>query len=209
MTSTTARLFKFNLRPGIRRESTDYSESGSWYDCDRVRFREGKPENLRGYQKHLDTTFDGTARDLLTWQNNNTEKLLSFGTEQKLYVLASDILYDVTPIVSTVTVGTDGTAGKLATVSGSNKIAVSLNSNGVSVNDHIFFTSASIRNFASTNFAASSFGGPVFRAVSTSGTNRFLISTTSVATATSTSAGTATVNFLLRTGQNDNIQGLG
>lgn len=39
MTSTTARLFKFNLRPGIRRESTDYSESGSWYDCDRVRFR--------------------------------------------------------------------------------------------------------------------------------------------------------------------------
>ena len=209
MTSTTARLFKFNLRPGIRRESTDYSESGSWYDCDRVRFREGKPENLRGYQKHLDTTFDGTARDLLTWQNNNTEKLLSFGTEQKLYVLASDILYDVTPIVSTVTVGTDGTAGKLATVSGSNKIAVSLNSNGVSVNDHIFFTSASIRNFASTNFAASSFGGPVFRAVSTSGTNRFLISTTSVATATSTCAGTATVNFLLRTGQNDNIQGLG
>ena len=106
MASTTAKLFKFNLTPGIHRESTEYSEGGSWYDCDRVRFRAGKPENLRGYPKHLSTTFDGTGKDLLTWQNNNTKRLFSFCTEKNLYVLSSDILYDVTPIVSTVTVGT-------------------------------------------------------------------------------------------------------
>ena len=209
MASTAANLFKLNLKPGIHRESTSYSEDGSWYDCDRVRFREGKPENFRGYEKHLNSTFDGVSRDLITWQSNNTEKLLSFGTEQKLYVLTNDIIYDITPIVSTVTVGTDGTVGSLATSVGSNKIEVSLNSHGVSVNDYIFFTSASINNFATTDFAASSFGGPVYRAVSTSGLNHFYISTTSAATGTNTNAGTATLNFLLPTGNLNNIQGLG
>ena len=49
MSSSNAKLVKMNFTPGIRRESTQYAEEGSWYDTDRVRFRAGKPENLRGY----------------------------------------------------------------------------------------------------------------------------------------------------------------
>ena len=48
MASTDSRLNKLEFRPGFHRESTQYSEQGSWYDGDRVRFRNGKPENLRG-----------------------------------------------------------------------------------------------------------------------------------------------------------------
>jgi hypothetical protein len=55
MANSSSRLSKLNFKPGFHRESTQYSEEGKWYDGDRVRFREGKPENLRGYQKHYPT----------------------------------------------------------------------------------------------------------------------------------------------------------
>ena len=51
MASTDSQLFPLNFLPGFHRESTEYSEEGKWFDGNRVRFREGKPENLRGYEK--------------------------------------------------------------------------------------------------------------------------------------------------------------
>ena len=99
-----------------------------------VRFREGKPENIRGYSR-----FDigtgvvlGTARDILTWANNNTENLLSVGTEKRLYLVDGSILYDITPIVSTVSIGTGG-IGNFTTSTGVSKVFVSLTNNNVSV----------------------------------------------------------------------------
>ena len=61
-------LKKFDFKQGFNRETTQYAEEGSWFDGDRVRFRAGRPENLRGYQtRALASTFDGSARDLITW----------------------------------------------------------------------------------------------------------------------------------------------
>ena len=39
----TSVLAKFNFRQGLHRESTQYEESGKWFDGNRVRFRAGKP----------------------------------------------------------------------------------------------------------------------------------------------------------------------
>ena len=58
MTSTSSKFFKLDFKPGFHRETTQYAESGSWFDGDRVRFRRGKPENLRGYQKEHAIPFD-------------------------------------------------------------------------------------------------------------------------------------------------------
>ena len=56
-----ATLTKFDFVPGFHRESTQYAEEGKWYDGNRVRFREGKPENMRGYETRAQgTTFDGS-----------------------------------------------------------------------------------------------------------------------------------------------------
>ena len=63
----STRYVKLNFLPGFHRESTQYSEEGKWYDGSRVRFREGKPENLRGYQKHNTDSLNGIPRDILTW----------------------------------------------------------------------------------------------------------------------------------------------
>jgi hypothetical protein len=37
-------LTKLAYRPGINKESTSYANEGSWFDCDKVRFRLGFPE---------------------------------------------------------------------------------------------------------------------------------------------------------------------
>jgi hypothetical protein len=78
MASTASSLGKLDFKPGFHRESTQYSEEGSWFDGNRVRFREGKPENIRGYSRFEIGTgvVLGIVRDILTWANNNTENLL-------------------------------------------------------------------------------------------------------------------------------------
>ena len=67
MASSSSRLSKINFIAGFHQESTQYSEEGKWYEGDRVRFREGKPENLRGYRKHEPNPLLGTSRDLISW----------------------------------------------------------------------------------------------------------------------------------------------
>ena len=118
MASSDSKLLKLNFKPGIHRESTQYAEEGSWYDVNRVRFRQGKPENLRGYVKKNSTAFDGTARDLKTWSDNDTFKRASFGTEDKLYEFNGGSYYDITPIRGKSSVGDDTLA--IVTIDGTN-----------------------------------------------------------------------------------------
>lgn len=70
----TSVLAKFNFRQGLHRESTQYEESGKWFDGNRVRFRAGKPENLRGYELKITDTFEGSGRDLLAYKSLNNKK---------------------------------------------------------------------------------------------------------------------------------------
>ena len=128
MPSTTSRLNKLSFKPGFHRESTKYAEEGSWFDGDRVRFRTGKPENMRGYSKYINTAIIGTPRDLVTWATNNTQKLIATGTEQRLNIVFNQIEYDVTPIVTVVS-----TTNQFSTSVGSPLIKVSLTNSNVSV----------------------------------------------------------------------------
>ena len=143
MANSSSRLSKLNFVPGFHRESTQYSEEGKWFDGDRVRFREGRPENLRGYQKHYPTALIGTSRDLISWISNNTEKFLATGTEQRLYILYNDINYDVTPITAVTTL-----TSVMNVQSGSPIVSVSLTNHGVSVGDWIDFTNTSLPGFS-------------------------------------------------------------
>lgn len=211
MPSTQSKLTKLNLKPGFHRESTQYSEEGAWFDGDRVRFREGKPENLRGYEKRITEGLLGTVRDLTTWTNNNTQKLLALGTEQQLGILYSDQVFDVTPIIKTVSVGDSGTQGNFNTSIGSTRITVSITNHGAVVGDWIVFSSTSINGFATNgrDFSSAEFGGPTFQTVSVQDLNLFSVSTLIAAASTETNQGHGTTGFLLETGPLNNIQGLG
>ena len=59
-------LAKFDFKQGFNRESTQYAEEGKWYDGNRVRFRSGKPENMRGYTKKVGTSTRNDGRRALS-----------------------------------------------------------------------------------------------------------------------------------------------
>jgi hypothetical protein len=201
MASTDSRLNKLEFRPGFHRESTQYSEQGSWYDGDRVRFRNGKPENLRGYNLFTPTSFDGTARAIHTWADNNSEKLLGFGTEQKFYIYGnSGELTDVTPFRTLFD------ASDIQLTSGSGLVKVSITNHGVSVSDWLEFTSCTPTT-GGFDLTSTNYGGPIYVVVSVDGLNNFYVSATSVAASTTTTQ--AGGGFYLASGLTNSIQGLG
>ena len=53
-------------------------KKGNGFDGNRVRFRVGKPENIRGYEIKVSTSFDGSARDLIAWKDNDNKKRAIF-----------------------------------------------------------------------------------------------------------------------------------
>ncbi len=207
--STNSRLVKLNFKPGINRESTEYAEEGSWYNGDKVRFRQGRPENLRGYIKRVTTPFDGTARDIITWSDNDAYKFASFGTEKKLYEYNNNENIDITPIKE-VSVGTnvlaivtiDGTNNGFYTVATETTIIVSVSSHGAATGDFVTFTS-------STSIGGNQdLSGRTFN-VSVINSNRFHFETTVAAESTQNRVGTATLKYLLPTGTNIAITNLG
>ena len=132
------KLAKLNFVPGFHRESTQYAEEGKWYDGDRVRFRDGKPESLRGYQTRVSTSFDGNARELITWVDNDQFKRAAFGTDKKLYQHNGDQIFDITPVSTSVTVSSAFTVALSANV-----VTVSATAHGRTTGDFVFFTSVS------------------------------------------------------------------
>jgi hypothetical protein len=212
MASSDSKLLKLNFKPGIHRESTQYAEEGSWYDVNRVRFRQGKPENLRGYVKKNATAFDGTARDLKTWSDNDTFKRASFGTEDKLYEFNGGSYYDITPIRGKSSVGDntlaivtiDGTNNGFYTASGSVRVSVSVSTHGAVTGDYVTFTSA-VTIGGSPGILLT---GGTFQ-VSVLSNSQFSFDASTTAAASDSHVGTATAKFLLHTGTNVAVQGLG
>ena len=113
-------LTKLQFKPGINRDVTSYSNEGGWVDCDKVRFRQGYPEVIGGWEKYSPETYIGTARGLFNWTALDGSDLLGLGTESKYYVEQGQQFYDVTPIRATTTNGitfaaTDGSSTITAT----------------------------------------------------------------------------------------------
>ena len=192
-----------NFAPGIRRESTQYAEEGSWYDVDRVRFRAGKPENLRGYATRVSASFDGAARDLLTWADNDSQKRAMFGTPQKLYEHDQDMFTDITPVSSSTTLTTAFTVALSATT-----VTVTAPGHGRSTGDYVFFTSVSGPSGGVTIGGNIILGTSVFQ-VSVIGANSYAIDVETTASAAQSSASQATAHYPIFTGVSNAAPGLG
>ena len=191
-------LKKFDFKQGFNRETTQYAESGSWFDGDRVRFRAGRPENLRGYQpRALSSTFDGSARDLITWADDSSRKRMIFGTPDKLYEQDGDQLYDITPITTAVTL-----ANCFGTSSGSTRVCCSDANHGRKVGDYVYFTSTA-------TFNAVSLSTNVYPITSVDSANIFTITVTTAANATASDVGSATFNYYIPTGYSIAAAGMG
>lgn len=91
-------LAKIQFQPGIVKETTNYTQSGGWFDCDKMRFRAGMPEKIGGWTPVVPTPFLGTCRYIHQWSNiEGNQQFLGMGTSTDLYVLWSESYYDITP----------------------------------------------------------------------------------------------------------------
>ena len=199
MASTDTTLMSLDFLPGFHRESTKYAEEGKWFDGNRVRFREGKPENLRGYEKFSTDDISGFARDILTWTDNTTRKYVAYGTNKQLYVVQNETRYDSTPITTAVSVNNN-----FKTTSGSAIVKVDVGfTHGVSASDRVVFSGID-------TFSGTSVNG-VKAITSVSGTQTFFVSAnvTANATAAATGGTNGTISLLLKNQESNNIQGLG
>jgi hypothetical protein len=92
---------KLEVTPGVNRENTRYSSEGGWYECDKVRFRQGFPEKIGGWIRLTSNTFLGICRSLWKWALLTGDNLIGMGTNVKMYIEKGGIFYDITPLRET------------------------------------------------------------------------------------------------------------
>jgi len=126
------------LKPGINREGTRYTTEGGYYDGDKIRFRQGTPEKIGGWQQISTSTFEGVCRSLHNWVTLGGQNLIGVGTHLKFYISNVGNYNDVTPIRATVSLSSPFT-----TVSGSAVVTVADSNGGYQDGDYVTFSNAS------------------------------------------------------------------
>ena len=130
-------LKKITFKPGVNRERTRYTNEGGWFDCDKIRFRQGSPEKIGGWTRISDNTFDGKARSIRAWTTLGNIPLVGIGTHKKFYVEEGGRYYDITPVRKTTTASVSTI--NLARTDGSATITVTDTGHGAEIGDFVTF----------------------------------------------------------------------
>ena len=187
-------LKKILLKPGVNKENTRYTNENGWYVSDKVRFRQGTPEKIGGWQRISTSTFLGVCRSMFNWVTLSFQNLLGLGTNLKYYIEQGGSYYDITPIRETVTLTNPFTATLNSSV-----ITVADSSHGALNGDFVTFS------------GAAGLGGNITAAmlnkehqITFINTNSYTITVTGTANATDVSGspggGTVTAAYQINTG---------
>jgi hypothetical protein len=179
-------LKKILLKPGVNRENTRYTTEGGWYDCDKIRFRQGTPEKIGGWKPISTNTFLGVCRSLWNWITLDSVNLISLGTNLKFYVNRGGDYYDITPIRATETL-----TNPFSTTDGSPVVEVTDSNGGFLDGDFVTFSGAT----AVGGLTISGEYQITFLTVST-----YSITASSNASSTATGGGTVTAAYQINTG---------
>jgi hypothetical protein len=91
-------LISLKYRPGLVRDTTNYTNKGGFYECDKVRFRSGSAEKIGGWLKYGVFELLGICRQMFNYVTSFSDNILWLGTSKKLYLEVGGNLVDVTPI---------------------------------------------------------------------------------------------------------------
>ena len=131
-------LQKILFKPGVNKENTRYTTEGGWYEADKVRFRQGSPEVIGGWQPFSAATFQGVCRSLWNWVTLGGNNLIGVGTNLKFYINQGGLYYDVTPIRATSTINVN----PFVATNGSATITVTDTNHGALTGDFVTFSGA-------------------------------------------------------------------
>jgi len=177
-------LQKILFKPGVNRENTRYTTEGGWYECDKVRFRQGNPEVIGGWQRISANTFLGVCRSLWNWVTLGNLNLIGVGTNLKFYIESGGIYNDITPIRSTVTINNNPFA-----LTASTTVTVTDTAHGCVTGDFVTFSGATDIGGVGTNVTAAVLNREFQVTVLTPDTYTITISVTPNATAIAGSPG--------------------
>jgi hypothetical protein len=200
-------LLKYN--PGIVKDVTEYATGKNgpfWVDSDLVRFKNGYPEKLGGWQKDTtfaldnsgnitstETTIEGIARRMVYWRSNSDgEDRLVVGTHNHLLIIENGALYDITPLRKTST----GLSNPIATTNGSTTVVITDNTHGAETGDWVVISGASATGGVSADDLNSYYGYQITRV----NANSYSIVVPTAATSTVSGGGTVTVKYLIGVG---------
>jgi hypothetical protein len=128
-------LKKVEFKPGIILDDTALTAEATYADAQWVRFRRGKWEIIGGWEALTFDTFDGLARGAWSWQDIDGNKILAWGTAEKLYAFIGGEIRDITPNKA------EGSLeNPFTTVSGSAVVTVEHDQHGLKTGDEVTFS---------------------------------------------------------------------
>jgi hypothetical protein len=135
-------LKKIVFKSGVNRENTRYTTEGGWYECDKIRFRQGTPEKIGGWVQISAATFLGVCRALWNWITLASLNVLAVGTNLKYYIENGGAYYDITPY--RYSTRTDTLTNPFTTVASSYTVTVTDASSNVQTGDLVNITNVTV-----------------------------------------------------------------
>jgi hypothetical protein len=130
-------LQKILFKPGVNKENTRYTTEGGWYEADKVRFRQGNPEVIGGWEPFSASNYLGVCRSLWNWVLLDGTNVVGIGTNLKFYISQGGLFYDITPIRLTTAAGDVTFVGD-----GTTTVTVTDASHGCVTGDFVTFSGA-------------------------------------------------------------------
>jgi hypothetical protein len=137
-------LKKLTLKAGVNKENTRYTAENGWYESDKIRFRQGTPEKIGGWQRISASTFLGVCRSLWNWVTLENYNLIGVGTNLKFYIEKGGAYNDITPIRETASLGANPFSAN-----GTTTVTVTDATHGCVTGDFVTFSGAT-GTYAST-----------------------------------------------------------
>jgi hypothetical protein len=190
-------LQKVILKPGVNRENTRYTNEGGYYESDKVRFRQGTPEKIGGWQRISASTFVGLCRSLWNWVTLGFLNLLGVGTNLKFYIERGGVYNDITPIRTTTTLTNPFTTAT-STNTGTTTTVTVTDANGGFINND--FVTYYVGGAASVTFNGITITTGTEYQITYINSTSYSITVTGTASASSAGGGTVYAVYQINTG---------
>ena len=128
-------FISLKYRPGLVRDTTNYTNKGGFYECDKVRFRSGSAEKLGGWLRYGVFELLGICRQMFNYVTSFSDNILWLGTSRKLYLEVGGNLVNTTPY--RVTFSTPDTDDCISTTNGSTTVEFTITAHGCITGDFV------------------------------------------------------------------------
>lgn len=174
--------FPFQLAPGLVSDDTRLLAKGRYSDGSNVRFWEGLPEVIGGWEAITSTALTGVCRSVFQWADKASTINIGFGTHSALMQWSGGLLSDITPLYALPAVTL--AANPLTVATGLPTVTVAQNGHPYIVGDPVTISGATAVGGITPNGSFT---------VATATTNTWTYTFTSNATGNATGGGSAVV----------------